>query len=515
MAAEARRGDLAFGAWVGAGLAVLIGVVYRDAFRAWFLSDDYHWLASADVREVLRSFVGSWGWGPAYRPLARTAFLLEARAFGTWAIAWHAASLALLVLDGTLLAQLLLRLSRSPVLAATASAVFVLLPLDHESAIWLSGQMHLIALALALGALLSFESFVERPSRRRLAACAVWYAAGLLTYEAAVVVVPLAILATAQRWRDRDARAAAIRGLAVLVVVTGAYAALRWHAVGGETLYPMRPLRDVASRSFFDHLATAGRTLVGQVGVSRWLLAAAACATAIASPRFLVAAALGCLAAAVAYAPFALVNAYAPRFFFMSGIGIAVALGALVAGVARLRAIGPIAAIALAATIAHSLIPRTEAMAAAHRAAGALERRVLEEVAVVNGVSNPPARVFVLGVPDDVAGIAVFYNSVGDAVRVFAPGCRARVVIVRDRQRKRLVERLARRDARRGDEATTDHPRAARPGGRAPGARRRPNALDGFLANRTAFLLVDRDATSVGPIDRADAIRWIRRAPPP
>lgn len=402
-------------------LLVLVALTWRDALGAWFAADDFHWLEVGRLDDVLGSFVGPWGHGPAYRPLARVSFYLDYLAFGLDARPWHAESLVLHALCATLLGILLDRLSGERAFAVAAAAIFALLPTGYENTIWLSGRIHLLGMGFSLAALIALDHLLLRPSRRAALACLAAYSLALLSYEASVYVAPLALLVAFVRRRQVPSRRALVRAIVAIWALTAVYLVLRRLAIGSETLYPLRSFESIVGLGFVAHLSKATRMLVSPIRAWLWPLLGCAVVSAFVAPRFLAIALLGVGVAVVGFAPYALLQGLAARFLFASGVGVAIAVAALLAGLARLPWLGKAAALALLLLVLDGERRTSEAIASEWRLAGQVGRQVLENLVAASPQPARDGAVVVFGAPRAFKRSMIFFTYFEAALRVFRP----------------------------------------------------------------------------------------------
>lgn len=127
---------------------------------------------------------------PYYRPLTVTLFALT-HAVDPSARTHHLVNVLLHAIAVLLLAHLLAR-RVPPAVAWIAAALFALHPIHTEAVTWISGAMAPLAAILCLVTLALFDVSRHRAGLRWLAGFTCWLA--LLSYEAAVAVLPLAVL---------------------------------------------------------------------------------------------------------------------------------------------------------------------------------------------------------------------------------------------------------------------------------------------------------------------------------
>jgi len=211
-------------------LVVATGIAYHGALSASFVLDDYHYIL--EHRELGLTIIPRLFWraylsGNAafYRPLATADFAIDRALFGVSAWAFHAASVAWHVGATLALWRLLARVFDDGRVAFVAALVFALHPVHPEAVTGVVGRSEVMAATFVfVGALLHVRE-------RRVAACAM-YLLALWCKESGVVLPLVAVLLDAQ---GRPWRAAARRAWP-FVIPLALYAALRVHALAGQTL---------------------------------------------------------------------------------------------------------------------------------------------------------------------------------------------------------------------------------------------------------------------------------------
>jgi tetratricopeptide (TPR) repeat protein len=179
-------------AFFAASLAICL-VVYRAALDGPFVSDDLLYLVNnVAVRDLGRTGLPAL-FDPAgaatlevgnYAPLLLLVHAAEWRAFGTDVRAYHVVNIVLHALCATLLLTLLGRSGVARGMALFAAGLFLLHPANVEAVAWISQLKSVLALALALGALLTLE--------RHPLAATLLFAAALLTKAIAAFALPVA-----------------------------------------------------------------------------------------------------------------------------------------------------------------------------------------------------------------------------------------------------------------------------------------------------------------------------------
>jgi tetratricopeptide (TPR) repeat protein len=215
---------------VAALLAVVIAAAYANALHGPFVFDDWHTLERnphlRSLRNVPRFFVDPdttsiLRENKDLRPLLVTTFAANWAISGADTWSWHATSLLL----HWLACVLLFRVVRDhlwlgdagPPIAAAASLIVALHPLNSEPANYLSSRSALLTAVCYLGA---FDAAV-----RRRAATAVLLAAGAMLTKSIAVTLPIVVLLHA--WIDRRRPPWALVGMLTAVVVAG----LAWRAL--------------------------------------------------------------------------------------------------------------------------------------------------------------------------------------------------------------------------------------------------------------------------------------------
>jgi len=194
-----------------------------------------------------------------YRPVFLLWVLGNYTAFGPHPAAWHVTSLLLHVVNVLLVYLVALRLTRVPLAASIAAALFGLHPLQVEAVAWICCANDLLACLFAVASFLAYlrarEARGETRGRR-----AAWWSVSVVAYAAAALskepAVALPFVLLLHEWfggpafrPDSSARANSPRAsLPLLVPYVGValcYFLLRRHALGGilGTSVPLISLR--------------------------------------------------------------------------------------------------------------------------------------------------------------------------------------------------------------------------------------------------------------------------------
>lgn len=228
-------------------LAALIVVAYAPTLAFDFVWDDHEQVVNNEVlhswsnlpaiwsRDVLSLSRGEGQRSNYVRPLFFTLYLLLYQLFGTSALAWHAAAIAV-HLGACLAAWLFLeRLRLSPGVAGLATLLFAVHPVHGESVAWVAAAFNdPPAAAFSLLALTAHTRWLESGRWRFLGWGALAFAAALGFKESALALPALLLLtehylAPERPWRAR------LLGILPSLTVVALYLAAR-KAVLGEVL---------------------------------------------------------------------------------------------------------------------------------------------------------------------------------------------------------------------------------------------------------------------------------------
>jgi tetratricopeptide (TPR) repeat protein len=195
--------------------------VLEPALRGAFINDDFPLVVNhpylnpfnqENLIAILDPFGGAAIHGLNYAPVMPLLHALEKALFGSDTLGYHVVNALIHALGCVLLVALLIA-TRVPRLAALLGGlVFAVHPANLEAVAWISQLKTDVALAFALGAVLS--------QRRHPALALALFALGLLTKASAMAALPMA---AALSWSRRDAGRQWV-WLAGWVVVAGLYA---------------------------------------------------------------------------------------------------------------------------------------------------------------------------------------------------------------------------------------------------------------------------------------------------
>ncbi len=220
------KGTNSGGLTAAAGLVVVavpvvLGLlVYWDFLDVWFWTDDFLWLqtpATSDAEGVFReAFAFPRGASPYWRPLIDLYFYGMYETFGLNATAYHVATLGVHVATAALLGFFALRLTRSLMVAALASGLYVISPTYSTMIPWASGIGAAFSGFFAVGMALLFLQWLEERRRRWLVLSAVALAGALLSKEDAAALPAVLVLMTLAVEQPSSLRE--LRGASLLVL---------------------------------------------------------------------------------------------------------------------------------------------------------------------------------------------------------------------------------------------------------------------------------------------------------
>ncbi|MFI5176946.1 MAG: hypothetical protein ACHQO8_00180 [Vicinamibacterales bacterium] len=232
------RGGTRSAARDAAGVALVAIVAYLPVLWTGFTSDDFFILARLKEFGGLQhplAYFNALGFFEYYRPLTFLSHALDWSVWGANPAGFHVTSLALHAANTALVYGLGRQFGNRPA-AIVAGLLFALHPASHEAVYWMSARFDLLATCLTLVSAL----LILGTSRGYWPGVAT-FGLALLAKESAIAL-PVIVVAGDVMVRRLDARHT-IRRLIPLLVVAGAYAALRSQAgalevAGGASRLP-------------------------------------------------------------------------------------------------------------------------------------------------------------------------------------------------------------------------------------------------------------------------------------
>jgi len=147
-------------------LCFLALLVFGSALNNYFTGDDFTWLRwafSSRLSEIPKFFVSAEGF--FYRPLVKAYFLLANPFFGLRPFGYHLVSLLFHLISALGVFLIILKITKSRLMAFLASFFFLIHPTNAESVFWISTTSHLFAGFFYIWGFLSYITW--RTSRWR------------------------------------------------------------------------------------------------------------------------------------------------------------------------------------------------------------------------------------------------------------------------------------------------------------------------------------------------------------
>ena len=182
-----------------AGLAVILVItiaIYKEAFRGFFVQDDFGWLESSrfnNLREYAECF---FRFNPAssYRPLSQEGFFFAGqKIFGMWPPGFHLVSITLHLVGATLV-YVLLRGFFSVIPCLVGTLFFAVHNAHLWAIFWISALPEPLALVFYLSAVLLFIRFDRKNSRWAYVFSLAAMGLGMMSKES-ILTLPLVLAA--------------------------------------------------------------------------------------------------------------------------------------------------------------------------------------------------------------------------------------------------------------------------------------------------------------------------------
>jgi hypothetical protein len=178
-------------------------IVYRQAAIAFFIEDDLHWLAEAR-RFQWANLLDLAQYDHFYRPLIEIYFYIGHRIAGCAPLPFHLASIAIHLLNTSVLFAFARELTRDARFAWMTVVLFVLQPGYGEAVVWVAAITDLLPALWYLLTLLLHLRFLRYGGRRTQIATIAAFAACLLTHESSATLLPMMIALEALQSLEGD-----------------------------------------------------------------------------------------------------------------------------------------------------------------------------------------------------------------------------------------------------------------------------------------------------------------------
>ncbi len=173
-------------------LAVLTFGVYEPALHTQLVADDFYLVGQIGFSEALAYFTKTFGFGRnEYRPLTALSFAVDRWLWHENPEGYHLTNLGLHAGTAGLLFLLIQALTADFALAWLAGALFVIHPIHHSRAAWISARDGLVCAVFLLGALWLFARSRRQNWTSGRVIAIVLSGCALLAYEGAVILPAL------------------------------------------------------------------------------------------------------------------------------------------------------------------------------------------------------------------------------------------------------------------------------------------------------------------------------------
>jgi protein O-mannosyl-transferase len=237
--------------WWLLSLALLLALIgYWPTLRYGFVFDDIQQIVEnpaikswSSLPQYFTAHVGAGVFpgvkGSFYRPLFLLWLRLNNALFGVAPSGWHFTSLLIHLCAIWMFFLLARQWTGDEIVAGWASLLFAVHPIHIEAVAWISAVPEIQFALAGMGAIYCYVRFRRDGHRTFFYLSLLLYGLALLSKETAIVIWPMILIC--ERWLDRDPHPAphladwlALAKLQIpFAAVTGAYVALRVHALGG------------------------------------------------------------------------------------------------------------------------------------------------------------------------------------------------------------------------------------------------------------------------------------------
>jgi hypothetical protein len=182
------RTDTRFSALLAAALiAAAVLAIYYPSLSAYFFEDDFEWLVSR------------WNFHPAdlltlrerYKPVFELYFWFGSVLTDSSSVAFHAASIAVHILNGWLVLALALKLGMRPVFAFVTAMLFVVQPSYVAAVAWVGALAESLVVLFGCASALALLRYRRAGNPVWLGASVASFTIALFTHESAVVFLPI------------------------------------------------------------------------------------------------------------------------------------------------------------------------------------------------------------------------------------------------------------------------------------------------------------------------------------
>jgi hypothetical protein len=341
---------------------VLPALAYLPALSVYFVSDDFEHLQIARLpllhfvgQQLIRGQVTASGYHLFFRPLGFASLFIDYRLFHSWAPGYHLVNLALHLVVVAGVYFLALQLGFSPKMSTVAAVLFSVAPVTVQPVTYIAARFDLIATALGIWSLVAYLHFRKSSSLTMYAVALLLFFLATFAKES-IYVLPLLIVwleltvMPRRHWK-------ADCGFFAVAAATFAY---RWHVlhgIGGYQNTTGSPAVLTVGRKALAAVLIRGpaETLLGYnwhqpplwriIGMAAATTAVLLCLVLLSRPdryrRRLAWFALGWIVLAVLPAHSLLWTADVAllwsRVLYISAIGLAILLAALLSGIPDLR----------------------------------------------------------------------------------------------------------------------------------------------------------------------------------
>lgn len=258
--------------WVAIAGAVVF--VYARSLSSFFFEDDFQLLTRAWDFPIADLF----HLRARFKPVFELYFLIGSDLFGRSSVAFHAASIALHIVNGWLVLAVARRLGMRPAFALLTALLFVMQPAFVAAVAWVGAIAESLVVLFGCASALAVLRFRDTGRRVWLVLAVVAFVLTLCSHESGVVFLPIIFLvdhvAARRNWPTFDV----VRVASPFIAIAAAYLVMTFTAntpeyLGGEIGYRLGPH---IIRNVFEYIAAiyvGEKKLVSHVVVALVLMA--------------------------------------------------------------------------------------------------------------------------------------------------------------------------------------------------------------------------------------------------